>query len=81
MLQNRRTVERKIGSMLENRCFSYGNRIFSYPNLGFSDFDEKTIKIDRFCNQKCSFFARLKNLKNRDLAAAENSLVFDNESF
>ena len=50
VLPKRRTVERKIVSISQNHCFSYGNRIFSYPNLGFSDLDQKTIKIDRFCN-------------------------------
>ena len=45
MLRKRRTVERKIVLMLQNHCFSYGIRTFSFPNLGFSHFDQKTIKM------------------------------------
>ena len=50
VLRKRRTVERKFVPTLQNRCFSYGTHTVSYPNLGFSDLDQKTIKIDRFCN-------------------------------
>ena len=47
---------------------------FSYPNLGFSDFDQKTIKIDYFCNEKCSFFGHAPEKSEKSRSGARRKI-------